>query len=46
MTESVENDDEIDEAEAKSIRAEWEDLKRTAESFVIAGEQGLYRKKA
>jgi len=43
LTASVENDGEIDETEAHAIRSEWEDLKRAAERFVVAGEKGLYR---
>lgn len=41
---SVANDGEIDDPEAERIRRDWETLKRVAESFVIAGEAGLFRK--
>ena len=41
---SVEDDNQIDTKEAGRIRREWEDLKRTAESFVISCERGDYRK--
>jgi hypothetical protein len=36
------NDRSIDEAEAKKIRREWEDLKRKAEAFVSGCERGRY----
>ena len=42
LTESIENDGMIDLKEADSIRAEWETLKSSAESFVTACEKGLY----
>ena len=42
LTESIENDGMIDLNEADSIRAEWETLKSSAESFVTACEKGLY----
>jgi len=42
LTESIENDGVIDLKEADSIRAEWENLKSSAESFVAACEKGLY----
>ena len=44
MSESVEDDGQVDNKEAKRIRAEWEDLKAIAEGFVAACEQGLYHK--
>ena len=42
MSESIENDGHIDEAEAKAIRKEWEELKSLTESFVNACEKGSY----
>ncbi|HZZ45013.1 MAG TPA: hypothetical protein VFE58_18905 [Tepidisphaeraceae bacterium] len=45
VTESVDDDASIDEQEAIEIRQKWEDLKATAERFVIACEKGHYRLK-
>jgi hypothetical protein len=45
VSQSVADDGAIEAGEAKKIRVEWEQLKTTAESFVVACEQGLYRKK-
>ena len=42
LTESIENDGQIDLAEADNIRSEWEKLKSSAESFVVSCEKGLY----
>jgi hypothetical protein len=42
LTESIENDGVIDLQEAGNIRAEWETLKSSAESFVASCEKGLY----
>lgn len=42
VSESVADDGKIDATEAKRIREEWEDLKRQAESFVVACEEGSY----
>jgi hypothetical protein len=42
---SVANDGAIAHNEAERIRQEWEQLKTTAESFVVACERGVYRKK-
>jgi len=42
LTESVENDGQIDLIEAQKIRIEWEELKSSAENFVVACEQGSY----
>ena len=42
VSDSFEGDQIIDDAEALAIRKEWEDLKRTAESFVTACEEGVY----
>jgi hypothetical protein len=41
----VDDDQSIDADEAIQIRQRWEDLKATAERFVIACEQGHYRLK-
>lgn len=42
LTESVENDGQIDLVEAGNIRAEWEELKSVSESFVALCEKGAY----
>jgi hypothetical protein len=42
ITRSVEDDDQVDAAEARRIRAEWENLKRVAEGFVTACERNDY----
>ncbi len=36
-------DGQINESEAKRIRAEWEKLKEATESFVFSCEQGVYK---
>jgi hypothetical protein len=45
VSQSVADDGAIEPGEAKKIRGEWEQLKTTAESFVVACEKGLYRKR-
>ena len=40
----IENDGVIDPEEAAQIRGEWEELKRRAEGFVVACEEGVYNK--
>ena len=42
LTESIENDGQIDAEESVKIRKEWEELKSSAESFVGACEKGVY----
>lgn len=42
VSQSLANDGAIDEEEASRIRKEWEELKRRAESFVVACESGAY----
>lgn len=42
LTESIENDGEIDRGEAERIRIAWEELKSSAESFVVSCEKGRY----
>jgi len=42
ISQSVENDGIISQAEASSIRQEWEHLKMLAEGFVVACEKGVY----
>jgi hypothetical protein len=42
VTESVEDDQNIDPAEADTIRQKWEDLKACVERFVISCERGHY----
>lgn len=42
LTESIDNDGQIDLDEAKLIRQEWEKLKSSAESFVGSCEKGTY----
>ncbi|HKQ50196.1 MAG TPA: helix-turn-helix domain-containing protein [Phycisphaerae bacterium] len=43
VSQSVANDGAITAGEARKIRREWEDLKTTAETFVVACERGVYR---
>jgi len=43
VSKSVANDGAIAADEARRIRREWEDLKTTAETFVVACERGVYR---
>lgn len=45
VSRSYENDGQITPDEADSIRQTWEQLKTTAECFVVACEQGMYRRK-
>src|SRR5437868_5708436 len=45
VTESVEDDTNIDPDEADLIRQKWEDLKACVERFVISCEKGHYRLK-
>jgi len=42
---SVAGDGSITSDEASRIRANWESLKTTAESFVVAAEKGVYTKR-
>lgn len=42
LTESIENDGQIDLVEASQIRTEWEELKSSAENFVVLCEKGVY----
>jgi hypothetical protein len=42
VTRSIEDDGQIEDKEADSIRRKWETLKTTAESFVVACETGCY----
>lgn len=44
VSRSFENDRQITTDEAVHIRQAWEQLKRTAESFVFACEQGFYQR--
>jgi hypothetical protein len=46
VTESVEEDSNIDPDEASLIREKWEDLKACVERFVISCERGHYRLKS
>jgi hypothetical protein len=43
LSRSIEDDGQISAAEADRIRQAWEMLKTTAECFVVASEQGMYR---
>ena len=43
VTRSIEDDGEIEPAEADRIRNAWEVLKGTVESFTVACERGIYR---
>jgi hypothetical protein len=45
VTESVEDDQNIDPDEADTIRQKWEDLKACVERFVISCERGHYHLK-
>jgi hypothetical protein len=45
VTESVEDDTDIDPDEADVIRQRWEDLKACVERFTISAEKGHYRLK-
>ncbi|MBI5762924.1 MAG: hypothetical protein HZA51_05295 [Planctomycetes bacterium] len=45
VSRSVADDGEVGAEEAQRIRREWEQLKTTAESFVVACEKGVYRQK-
>ena len=45
ISESVADDGAISPVEADRIRLDWERLKTTAETFVVACERGVYRKK-
>lgn len=45
VSESVADDGAIDPVEADRIRLDWEHLKTTAETFVVACERGVYRKR-
>ena len=45
VTTAVEDDPYVDADEADEIRQKWEDLKATAERFVLACESGRYRLK-
>jgi len=42
VSQSMSNDNGIDKREARDIRAEWEDLKRVAEQFVLGCEMGAF----
>lgn len=42
VSRSISDDGMIEPAEAARIRRHWETLKRVAETFVVAGEAGLY----
>jgi hypothetical protein len=42
VAQAMANDSGIDKREARDIRAEWEDLKRVAEQFVLGCEMGSF----
>ncbi len=42
VAQAMANDSGIDKKEARDIRAEWEDLKRVAEQFVLGCEMGAF----
>ncbi len=42
VSQSMSNDNGIDAVEARRIRAEWEDLKRIGEQFVLGCEAGTF----
>jgi len=43
VTQSIEDDGEIEASEAERIRDSWEHLKSTVEAFALACERGAYR---
>jgi len=43
VTRSIEDDGEIEPAEADRIRDSWESLKSTVEAFTVACERGVFR---
>ncbi len=43
VTRSIEDDGQIEPAEAERIRTAWELLKGTVEAFTVAGERGVFR---
>ena len=43
VSQSIADDGMIESAEAGRIRRHWETLKRVAETFVVAGETGLFQ---
>lgn len=45
VSQSMQDDNGIDKQEARDIRAEWEDLKRVAEQFVLGCEMGAFAPK-
>jgi hypothetical protein len=45
VAQAMANDNGIDKQEARDIRAEWEDLKRVAEHFVLGCEMGHFAPK-
>ncbi|MDD5644476.1 MAG: hypothetical protein PHO00_03390 [bacterium] len=45
VSDSMKDDSNIDEKEARRIRKEWEELKCVTESFVNACEKGMFGKK-
>jgi hypothetical protein len=45
ITESLEDDQQVDAEEADQIRQKWEDLKACVEGFALSCEKGLYRGK-
>jgi hypothetical protein len=45
VTASLEDDQQVDVAEADQIRQKWEDLKACVEGFAVSCEKGIYRKK-
>ena len=46
VSQSIADDGMISQAEAQHIREHWETLKRTAESFVVSSESGLFYNQA
>ena len=43
VTDSIQNDSQIDAAEADRVRQAWEKLKSTGEQLTVSCERGLYR---
>ncbi len=42
LSDAITDDGEVDEAESRRIRSQWQRLKRYGEAFVFACEQGLF----
>jgi len=45
LSDAISDDGEVDEAESRRIRSQWQRLKRYGEAFVFACEKGLFAEK-